>query len=200
MDFVELLASLSWREILMALIVLLVLYILFTFLSISRLRTTSPMPELSPGEIRNAVRSYAAVQEPEPPRPDAPEVPEQPAKERLREPEPVCAQNEPPAESVDPARIEILEEDLAQLRREIGGLHAEIRTLREENRVLREERRATDKARPMRDTSPFYSDAMQLAAQGRDAADISALCGISRAEAELVVTLAKSAERAWDGS
>jgi hypothetical protein len=39
---------------------------------------------------------------------------------------------------------------------------------------------------------------MQLATQGRDAADISVLCGISRAEAELLVALAKDAGRAPD--
>lgn len=207
MDLVEFLASLSWREILMAIIVLLVLYILFTFLSISRLRREGPsMPELSPGEVRNAVRSYAAVQESETPMTGAPERSAgaaRPAGDREREPEPerepesksepepALAQNEPPATSADPARIRMLEQDLAQLRREIGRLRAEIR-------ALREGRRETDKAQPVRDTSPFYSDAMQLAVQGRDAADISAVCGISRAEAELLVALARNEEQALD--
>jgi hypothetical protein len=200
MDFMELLVSLSWRGILMAVVVLLVFYILFIFLSISRLRRGAPpMPELSPGEIRKAVRSYAAVQEPEASKTAAPKEPAdaaQPARdharkrerERASEPEPASVRNAPPAEGADPARIGILEEDLSLLRREIGGLRAEIR-------ALREERREADKARTVRDTSPFYSDAMQLAAQGRDAADISAVCGISRAEAELVVALARNEER-----
>jgi hypothetical protein len=39
---------------------------------------------------------------------------------------------------------------------------------------------------------------MQLAMQGRDAADISVVCGISRAEAELLVALAKDTGRALD--
>lgn len=195
MDFVEFLVSLGWRGILMAVVVLLVFYILFTFLSINRLRRGSPpMPELSPGEIRNAVQSYTAIQEPEPPGLEAPEIPAdaapRPARSRARKPEPAFVQNEPSAENFDPARMTMLEQDMAQLRREIGGLRAEMR-------ALREERGETGKART-RDTSPFYSDAMQLAMQGRDAADISVLCGISRAEAELLVALAKDTGRALD--
>jgi hypothetical protein len=37
-----------------------------------------------------------------------------------------------------------------------------------------------------------------LATQGREAADISVLCGISRAEAELVVALARNDSQAFD--
>jgi hypothetical protein len=140
------------------------------------------------------VRSYAAVQEPEAPRDEAPELPAdapRPARERKREKKPEPEPEPAPGEGADPARVEMLELDLAQLRREISGLRAEIR-------ALRKERREADKARPARDTSPFYSDAMQLATQGRDAADISAVCGISRAEAELLVALARNEEPAPD--
>ena len=40
--------------------------------------------------------------------------------------------------------------------------------------------------------SPIYGDAMQLAVAGYDPALIAERCGIARAEAELVVALAKS--------
>jgi hypothetical protein len=40
--------------------------------------------------------------------------------------------------------------------------------------------------------SPIYGDAMQMAAAGYDPAMIAERCGIARAEAELVVALAKS--------
>ena len=40
--------------------------------------------------------------------------------------------------------------------------------------------------------SPIYGDAMQMAAAGYDAAMIAERCGIARAEAELVVALARS--------
>ena len=40
--------------------------------------------------------------------------------------------------------------------------------------------------------APQYSDAMQMALQHHDAATISQQCGISRAEAELVVALVRN--------
>jgi hypothetical protein len=83
-------------------------------------------------------------------------------------------------------KVDVLEQELAQLRREIGGLRVEVQTLREE------QRREISKVKITQSASPFYSDAMHLATQGREAADISVLCGISRAEAELVVALTRN--------
>jgi hypothetical protein len=42
--------------------------------------------------------------------------------------------------------------------------------------------------------SPIYGDAMQMAVAGYDPTVIAERCGIARAEAELVVALAKSQE------
>ena len=65
--------------------------------------------------------------------------------------------------------------------------------------ALREEqRREINKVEVTQNASPFYSDAMQLATQGREAADISVLCGISRAEADLVVALARNKDQTID--
>jgi hypothetical protein len=189
MDF-GFLAYLGWREALVAAIALLALYILFAFLRINRLRDeTRRVQELSPGAIQDAVSSYTAIQEPEPPvrmRTVTPE-PAPPAKDREAFP-----WNEPPSESPDSRQIGMLEQELSQLRREVGGLRSEMQALREE------QRREIGKVQATQHVSPLYSDAMQLAMQGREAADISALCGISRAEAELVVALAKSGEQAFD--
>jgi hypothetical protein len=197
------LAYLSWREMLMALVLLLALYVLFTFLRISRLRSgTRPSErELSPDAIRSAVRSYTSVQESD--RDEQEERHEREERDKRRErvpakaarrvaPEPPAAAkkqafawNEPP-DNPEPRRVEVLEQEIARLRREIGGLRTEVRTLREE------QRREMSKVQITQNTSPFYSDAMQLAMQGREAEDISLLCGISRAEAELVVALARN--------
>lgn len=169
MDF-GFLAQLSWREALLALVVLLALYILFAFLHIHRLwDETRRVRELPPSVIRDAVSSYTAVQEEK-----APEAQPSPAVEAPR-----FVQN-------DARQIEMLEQDLTQLRREIGSLRAELQALREE------QRREPGKAQPAWQGSPFYNGAMQLATQGREAADISALCDISRAEAELLVALARN--------
>jgi hypothetical protein len=202
MDF-KFLTYLSWREILVVIIVLLVLYVLFAFLRISRLRNETPFAqELSSATSRNAIQSYVAVQEPEmsvepetsaePEDAAAQAVPEEVPRPRRPVKKQAFAWNEPPSESPEPRRIKVLEQDLAQLRREIGGLRAEVQALREE------QRREISKVQVAQNASPFYSDAMQLATQGREAADISVLCGISRAEAELVVALARNTGQALD--
>ncbi|GHU03042.1 hypothetical protein FACS1894158_00490 [Betaproteobacteria bacterium] len=202
MDF---LTYLSWRELLAAVVVLLVIYILLTYLRINRLENESRLAqELSPEAIRSAVQSYAEVQAPEPePVPDKPALPAKAAvADDASRPRKVrdFAWNEPPSANPLPYRIDIVEKDQAQLRREIGGLRGELKTLRaelqsfrEELQTLREEqRREINKVQGVQNVSPFYSDAMQLAMQGREAEDISVQCGISRSEAELVVALARN--------
>ena len=207
MDF---LANLSWREILAAAVVLLVIYILFTYLRLSRLGDEARLAqELSADVIRKSVpppvKSAPSVKSPSvksssPSRvvvrtsnsiAETPAAPAEAASQTNSEERampgkrPSFAWNEPPSENPERYRIEALEQDLARLRREIGGLRAEVQTLREEQQEM-------SRAHEAPNISPFYSDAMQLAAQGREAEDISAMCGISRAEAELVVALARN--------
>jgi ABC-type multidrug transport system fused ATPase/permease subunit len=193
----EFLASLSWREMLLAVVVLLAIYVLFAFLRIGRLRREARVAqELSPGAAQNAIQSYSAVRE------SGREAEAAPAdaagQTSLAElsatmKEQMSAWNERHSRTLELRRkVDVLEQDLAQLRREIGGLRAEVQTLREE------QRREISKVKITQSASPFYSDAMQLATQGREAADISVLCGISRAEAELVVALARNDSQAFD--
>ena len=188
----DFLAYLGWREALIAVVALLVVYILIAFLRISRLKNSAaqaqtPAPHAAPA----AVAAYVAVQEVENPsaRPVA-ETPAEPAlPEEPRERERAFAWNEPPEVSIDARRVEMLEQEVAQLRRELGGLRAEVQAFRDE------QRRELSRVQVAQNTSPFYSDAMQLALQGQDAAGISQLCGISRAEADLVVALARNQEQ-----
>ena len=192
----DFLAYLGWREALIAVVALLVVYIQIAFLRIGRLKnnatqTQSPAPLAAPA----AVAAYVAVQEVENP-PDKP-AEEAPVESALPEESPgrerSFAWNEPPEISVDARRIEMLEQEVAQLRRELGGLRAEVQAFRDE------QRRELSRVQVAQNTSPFYSDAMQLALQGQDAAGISQLCGISRAEADLVVALARNQERDLGG-
>ena len=181
MDF-DVLAYLSWREVLVAAVVLLVLYILFAFLRISRLKNEKlRIEEVSLQAARTGAAAYAAVQEPS----EVPVAEQNVVEERNP---PVLAGtfpwNEPPVETAKLLQIEALEQDLAQLRREIAGLRSEVQALRDE------QRRELTKVQVAQSASPFYSEAMQMAMQGQEAADISVLCGISRGEAELVVALA----------
>jgi hypothetical protein len=76
------------------------------------------------------------------------------------------------------------QQDLIVLQRaEIQGLQTEIGGL---------SKRVADRVQDQPATSPEYSDAMRFAEQGRSAEDIAAHCGISVAEAGLVLSLART--------
>lgn len=82
-----------------------------------------------------------------------------------------------------------LEEELAMLREEVDAMRGELAALRADMHQDLAQMRATQSV------SPIYGDAMHLAMAGYDPAMIAERCGIARAEAELVVALAKSQER-----
>lgn len=79
-----------------------------------------------------------------------------------------------------------LELEVAQLRDEVDAIRGELAALRQD---LQQEVAHLHSAQAV---SPVYGDAMQMAAAGYDPAAIADRCGIARAEAELVVALAKS--------
>ncbi len=79
-----------------------------------------------------------------------------------------------------------LELEVAQLRDEVDAIRGELAALRQD---LQQEVAHLHSAQAV---SPVYGDAMQMAAAGYDPAMIADRCGIARAEAELVVALAKS--------
>ncbi len=182
MDF-DALTNLSWREALIAVVALLVLYVVIAFWRIRRLKrqkVAASTHDLLAAQ--SAVAAYAAVQEP-----GLSAVPEAPV--LLSEPsEAAFPWNEPPPEIPGQRLIESLEREIKQLRKEVGGLRAEVLVLREQQqREISQAKTFTQSS-----VSPLYSDAMQLAMQGNDAATISLHCGIARAEAELVVALVRN--------
>lgn len=82
-----------------------------------------------------------------------------------------------------------LEQELAQMRDEVDSIRGELAALRADMHQELAHLRASQTV------SPIYGDAMQMAVSGYDPAAIAERCGIARAEAELVVALAKSQER-----
>ena len=197
--------NLSLRDALIALVALLLLYLIVAFLRIRRLKRRKAGVEApSPVAVQSAVAAYAAVQEPElktepePVRPDS----------RKLEPEPLAAPsdaafpwNEPPGETALLRQVASLEGEVAQLRKEVGGLRAEVLILREEQQRVMNVAAELPVADVVEEAvevassvSPLYNEAMQFALQGQDAAAISQSCGISRAEAELVVALVRNRE------
>ncbi|EXI66773.1 MAG: hypothetical protein AW08_02356 [Candidatus Accumulibacter adjunctus] len=193
----ELLGRLGWREGLIAIIVLLVLYIVVLFVRMRRLQD-SAMALPSPA-AQSAVAAYTAIQESEsgeasvqdpsavPQKPaDAlpPAVAEPAATVRADAGRPSFAWNEPPPQIPGQELIDALQRDVYQLRCEVDELRAEVLAARED---FRQAAKGTVPSAP-----PLYNDAMQMAIQGHDATAIAHRCGIARAEADLVVALARN--------
>lgn len=96
--------------------------------------------------------------------------------------------------------IQVLEHELQASRAEVGELRTEVHVLHQEIEGLRaamvqlEQKLNQTEVRSSatQGISQFYGDAMQLAQSGLDADQIAGRCGIARAEAELVVSLART--------
>ena len=189
MDF-EALGNMGWREALIAIIALLVLYLVLAFLRIRRLKRESVDEVPAQLSTNPALAAYASEQTPQisdPPSPSTSPTDSPRLSEALAAPSEVAFPwNEPPPEIPGQQMIEALDRELAQLRKEVGGLRAEMQLLREA------QRRELAHSQVAQNASPLYNDAMQMAMQGIDAASIAQHCGISRAEAELVVALVRN--------
>lgn len=163
--------TLGVREGVIVLIALAAVYMLFLLVRMLRLRQR---------------KASAVLPEAPPESPASPVVPESP------EPPPVAAEESweraPPGLAENLLR-QSLEQEVAQLRDEVDAVRGELAALRED--MLQE----IAHMQAAQAVSPIYGDAMQMAAAGYDPVMIAERCGIARAEAELVVALAKSQER-----
>lgn len=170
--------TLGMREGLIALIVLVAIYMLFVLLRMRHLRERPLLPpqQTPPATIdaekesKGDLSAQASLDEVAMPQQDAGLPVEQ-----AREEEEVARSS--------------LEQELAQLRDEVDAIRGELAALRGDMHQELASLRASQTV------SPIYGDAMQLAVSGYDAAAIAERCGIARAEADLVVALAKSQER-----
>jgi hypothetical protein len=89
-----------------------------------------------------------------------------------------------------------VERELLQMREEMDALRGAFAALRSDMESLRDAcEQEAQNLRMAQNASPLYSDAMQMAVLGHDAITIAERCGISRAEAELVVSLVKSKDK-----
>ncbi len=196
----DLWGRLGWREGLIAIIGLLIVYIVVLYLRMRRLQHGfAAMPPLA---AQSAVAAYSAIQGPaavaalavaEPLAPAAPAS--EPvtaagaldAQAQTHAAQPAFAWNEPPPEIPGPALIDAMQNELYQLRCEVDELRAEVLAAREDFR-----QQAAHSTGSPQNASPLYNDAMQMAVQGQDATAIAHHCGIARAEADLVVALARN--------
>ena len=191
MDF-ELLGTPGWREGLIAIIVLLVGYVVMLIMRLRRLQ--NERQAVTAQAANAALANYAAMQEPTttavagPPSVSAPAAAETPpvsAVFTVSETEQTWS--EPLAENPAQAVLEALQQELYQLRCEVDELRAEVLAARED--VRQQLSHSIDAPPP---PSPQYNDAMQMAREGHDATAIAHQCHISRAEADLVVALARN--------
>lgn len=193
---IDLLSSLGWREGLITIIALLVLYILVMFLRMRRLQRELRVAGVSPRVAQSAVAAYAAAQDPESVPAVTPVEPIEPVAAvaaaettaRAAAGVPEFPWNEPPPEIPGQALIDALQREVYQLRCEVDELRGEVLAARED---FRHQLAQTDGA-ALEASSPVYNGAMQMAVQGHDATTIAHHCGIARAEADLVVALARS--------
>lgn len=163
------------REAVIALIALVALYMVFVLLRMRHLRRrATEISVRKDGDSDRPVPQQAA--------PELPPVPEAalPAGDEWAS---------APARLADEVLRQGLEQEVAQLREELDAIRGELAALREDMLHEMAHMRATQSV------SPIYGDAMQMAAAGYEPAMIAERCGIARAEAELVVALAKSQER-----
>ena len=169
--------SLGWREGLLALIIVVIVYMLWLLARMRRIGR--------PGKVV-------------PSQPQEPQVRAEPAA-------PIAAADAAEAEpfwsgdGADSVRLAQeafmagVERELEQLREEMDALRGALAGLREDVAALSQTFEQEIHAhRAAQQASPLYSDAMQMALLGHDALTIAERCGIARAEAELVVALAKS--------
>lgn len=190
---IDLLSSLGWREGLIAIIALLVLYILVMFLRMRRLQRDLRVAGVSPRVAQSAVAAYAAAQDPESIPAVTPVEPVAAAAAvettaRVAADAPEFPWNEPPPEIPGQALIDALQREVYQLRCEVDELRGEVLAAREDFR----RQLAQTEGAALEASSPVYNGAMQMAVQGHDATTIAHHCGIARAEADLVVALARS--------
>ncbi|MDQ5946970.1 MAG: hypothetical protein QG619_2401 [Pseudomonadota bacterium] len=171
--------AIGWREALIGVVALLVLYVFVVFLRLRRLKQP----------VAAAPVSSSPVVAGEPPvgvnDPTAPvELPGfvEPGFPWNEPPDPVS-----PADIAD-ARLKAAEAEIGQMRAEMAVLRNELATLRDDLKVKVEHVRAAQHV------APIYGDAMQMAVAGYDAAAIAERCGVARAEAELVVALVRNRE------
>jgi hypothetical protein len=161
--------TLGLREGVIGLIVLVALYMLFVLLRMLLLRRRSAE---TPGLVAPVLSDREpAAAEPEP------------------ELEPGGNKAAPEVAAPDLAEHVLrgaLEQEVSQLRDEVDAIRGELAALRGD--MLHE----LAHLRASQTVSPIYGDAMQMAVSGYDPAAIAERCGIARAEAELVVALAKS--------
>lgn len=195
-------ASLGVRELIIALVVVVVIYMLFVVLRMKSLTTRRHFDEIaaaryeadlteSPGKKRKGKKGEAEFSLSSPVAPSKDDLDSFYSQSPRIEPKNKYA--EPPditIASFDQEKLTRLERDLTATREELDALRTAFAQTRDS--LLAEVERLKAGQR----VSPTYGDSLQMAMSGSTAEEIAARCGIARAEAELVLSLARGANGA----
>lgn len=175
--------TIGWREIVVAIIVLVAAYMLMVILRMQGLRRKATPVGVAPPAEPSAVAREPDLAAQAAPAPAVAEV----------APAETGSWQDSAAVSAQPVFIQGVDAEVVQLRDEVDALRGELAALRDElhNELAH--------LRAIQTVSPLYSDAMQMATLGHDAAIIAERCGIARAEAELMVALVKNQEEGGTG-
>jgi hypothetical protein len=188
--------GIGWRELVMLAAALAGVYLVIALMALARLRRrptpaanvepTAPTDLMAAGATPPVQQAWehpflTPVQFPDDP---APEPDERPT---LTEVDLVLDESTAPAAPAAPAPPFAATLALSELEAEVRQLRTEVAELRKELVELKEARRV----------SPLYADAAALAHRGFDARGVAEECGISVAEAELVLAMSKD-EKTFD--
>ncbi len=173
MDFIDI----GWREGLLLAAVVVAVYLVVALLGLARLK-----------------RRHAFVAAAEPPLaafapPVVPTADADPGLEDM----PIIQASYEPTQNAGAGSLGTIEAASTEFARHLAmrELEAEVRRLRAEVAALREDLNELKRERAPRRVSPLYAEAAALAERGFDARGVAEECGISVAEAELVLAMSR---------
>jgi hypothetical protein len=170
----------GWRELILVAAVAAGVYLVVALLALARMRRRRAVSESVPGVAPDSFAAFATSAQPawEPALSMPAAIDTRPT---LTEVELVMDERgvaDPVAPAAPPFAATLA---LTELENEVRHLRAEVATLRQELADVRDARRI----------SPLYADAAALANRGFDARGVAEECGISVAEAELVMAMSR---------
>lgn len=194
-------ASFGVRELIIALVVLVVVYMLVVVLRMKSLSAQRRFEEIA------AARYESDLVESQSPRKKAKRgaevevtwsAPTAPGKNGLDAFYDSTPRIEPKNKYAEPPESGVVtrfdQEKLTRLERELSATREELDALRTAFAQTRDSLQAeVERLKAGQRVSPAYGDSLQMAMSGSSAEEIAARCGIARAEAELVLSLARGA-------
>ena len=193
-------AEIGLRELIIALVVLVVVYMLVVVLRIKSLSAQRRFDELSAARYEADLAESQGKKKKGKRGDDTAfslSTPVSPDKNTLDSFYDIPPRIEPKNKYAEPPEVTVAsfdQEKLTRLERDLTATREELDALRTAFAQTRESLLAeVERLKAGQRVSPTYGDSLQMAMTGSSAEEIAARCGIARAEAELVMSLARGA-------